>query len=105
MSPTKEQILEALKQVYDPEIPVDVVNLGLVYDIAVEDGIVRLKMTTTSPGCPVGDYLAQEVERAVRTLDGVDAVGVEFVWDPPWTPEMMSAEAKEKLAHVSLFDL
>ncbi len=97
MSPTKEQILEALKQVYDPEIPVDIVNLGLVYDIAVEDGIVRLKMTTTSPGCPVGDFLAQEVKRAVETLEGVDAVGVEFVWDPPWTPERMSAEAKQNL--------
>ena len=97
MSPTKEQILEALKQVYDPEIPVDIVNLGLVYDVAVEDGIVRIEMTTTSPGCPVGDFLAQEVKRAVETLEGVDAVGVEFVWDPPWTPEMMSPEAKEKL--------
>ena len=97
MSPTKEQILEALKQVYDPEIPVDIVNLGLVYDVAVEDGIVHLKLTTTSPGCPVGDYLAQEVKRAVETLAGVDAVGVEFVWDPLWRPEMMSAEAKQKL--------
>lgn len=97
MSPTREEILEVLKQVYDPEIPVDIVNLGLVYDIAIEDGIVRLKMTTTSPGCPVGDYLAQEVERAVRTLHGVDAVGVEFVWDPPWIPEMMTAEAKKTL--------
>jgi FeS assembly SUF system protein len=97
MSPTKEQILEALKQVYDPEIPVDIVNLGLVYDVAIEDGIVRVKMTTTSPGCPVGDYLAQEVKRAVEALSGVDAVSVEFVWDPPWTPERMSAEAKKKL--------
>ncbi len=97
MSPTKEQVLEALKRVYDPEIPVDIVNLGLIYDVAVGDGLVRLKMTTTSPGCPVGEFLAQEVERAVRTLDGVDAVGVEFVWDPPWGPEMMSAEAKKKL--------
>ncbi len=97
MSPTQEQILEALKQVYDPEIPVDIVNLGLVYDVAIEDGIVRLKLTTTSPGCPVGDYLAQEVKRAVETLAGVDAVGVEFVWNPPWTPEMMSPEAKQKL--------
>ena len=83
MPPTKEQVLEALKEVYDPEIPVDIVNLGLVYDIAIEDGIVRLTMTTTSPGCPVGDYLAHEVKRAVEALEGVDAVGVEFVWDPP----------------------
>ena len=97
MSPSREQILEALQQVYDPEIPVDIVNLGLVYDVAIEDGIVRLKMTTTSPGCPVGDFLAQEVKRAVETLVGVDAVGVEFVWEPAWSPEMMSPEAKQKL--------
>ena len=97
MSPSREQILEALQQVYDPEIPVDIVNLGLVYEIAIEDGIVRLKMTTTSPGCPVGDFLAQEVKRAVETLEGVDAVSVEFVWAPPWRPEMMSPAAKQKL--------
>ena len=97
MSPTEEQVLEALKQVYDPEIPVDIVNLGLVYAVAIEDGIVRVKMTTTSPGCPVGDFLAAEAKRAVETLEGVDAVGVEFVWDPPWTPEMMSADAKQLL--------
>ena len=97
MSPTKEQVLEALKRVHDPEIPVDIVNLGLVYAVAIEDGIVRVKMTTTSPGCPVGDFLAAEAKRAVERLEGVDAVGVEFVWDPPWGPEMMSAEAKQKL--------
>ena len=97
MSPTEAEVLEALRRVYDPEIPVDIVNLGLVYAVAVEDGIVRVKMTTTSPGCPVGDFLAAEVKRAVETLEGVDAVGVEFVWDPPWSPELMSAEAKKKL--------
>ncbi|MBI3626065.1 MAG: metal-sulfur cluster assembly factor [Candidatus Rokubacteria bacterium] len=97
MSPTEEQVLDALKQVYDPEIPVDIVNLGLVYGVSIEDGIVRVKMTTTSPGCPVGDFLAQEAKRVVRTLDGVDAVGVEFAWDPPWTPEMMTEDAKKKL--------
>lgn len=97
MSPTEEQVLDALKQVYDPEIPVDIVNLGLVYGVSIEDGIVRVKMATTSPGCPVGDFLAQEAKRVVRTLDGVDAVGVEFAWAPPWTPEMMSADAKRTL--------
>lgn len=97
MSPTEAEVLEALRQVYDPEIPVDIVNLGLVYRVAVEDGIVRLKMTTTSPGCPVGDFLAREVERAVGALEGVDGVSVEFVWDPPWGPEMMSADAKRQL--------
>lgn len=97
MGPSKEETLEALTQVYDPEIPVDVVNLGLVYEVAIEAGTVRVRMTTTSPGCPVGDFLAHEVERALRKLDGVEAVRVELVWDPPWTPELMSPAAKEKL--------
>ncbi len=97
MTPTDEQILEALKRVYDPEIPVDIVNLGLVYGATVEDGTVRVTMTTTAPGCPVGDYLADEISRAVRALPGVRGATVEFVWDPPWHPEMMSAEAKQRL--------
>lgn len=97
MAPTTEAILEALKQVYDPEIPVDVVNLGLVYDVGIEGGDVRIKMTTTSPGCPVGDYLAQEVERILGKLEGVARVRVEFVWDPPWSPELMSADGKKFL--------
>jgi len=97
MSPSKKQILEALKQVDDPEIPVDIVNLGLVYGVSVEDGIVRLRLTTTSPGCPVGDFLTQAVERALVKVPGVDAVDVEFVWDPPWSPEMMSEEARRAL--------
>ena len=97
MGPSKEETLEALKQVYDPEIPVDVVNLGLIYEVAIDAGTVRVRMTTTSPGCPVGDFLAQEVERALRKLDGIEAVRVELVWEPPWTPELMSPAAKEKL--------
>ena len=97
MSPTKEQILEALKGVYDPEIPVDIVNLGLIYDVAVQAGEVHVRMTMTSPGCPVGDFLAREVERAIMKLPGVETVSVELVWEPPWTPERMSAEAKQKL--------
>lgn len=97
MAPTTAAILEALKQVYDPEIPVDVVNLGLVYEAGIEGGIVRIRMTTTSPGCPVGDYLAQEVARIVGKLEGVEQVRVEFVWDPPWSPELMSADAKKSL--------
>ena len=97
MAPTREAILGALKQVYDPEIPVDVVNLGLVYGIAVEGGRVTVTMTMTSPGCPVGDFLAQEVERVIRALGDVDAVRVELVWDPPWSPEKMSAEGRKAL--------
>ncbi len=97
MTPSREQVLEVLRQVYDPEIPVDIVSLGLVYETTIADGLLRIKMTTTAPGCPVGNYLVQEIERAVWKLAGVNAAGVEFVWDPPWHPEMMSAEAKQQL--------
>ena len=97
MTPSDEQVLEALKRVYDPEIPVDIVNLGLVYEATVEDGTARVTMTTTAPGCPVGDYLTDEIERAVRKLPGVSRATVTFVWDPPWHPDMMSPEAKRCL--------
>ena len=97
MAPTRAAILEALKEVYDPEIPVDIVNLGLVYDVAVEGGRVTVTMTMTSPGCPVGDFLAQEVERVIRALGDVEAVRVEFVWDPPWSPVKMSPHGRKIL--------
>lgn len=97
MGPTRDAVLEALKGVYDPEIPVDVVNLGLVYAVVVEDGRVTVTMTTTSPGCPVGDFLTREVERAIRKLGGVETVRVDLVWDPPWGPERMSPEARRML--------
>lgn len=97
MSPTREQVLEALRAVYDPEIPVDIVNLGLVYAVTVSRGWVTIRMTMTSPGCPVGDVLLGEVKRAVAELPGVEAVDVELVWDPPWSPELMSDTAKRQL--------
>lgn len=97
MSDLTPLVLEALTAVYDPEIPVDIVNLGLVYDVAIDGGTVSVRMTTTSPGCPIGDFLAAEVERALLKLPGVEAVRVEFVWDPPWTPERMSEEARHRL--------
>lgn len=95
--PTDDEVRRALQAVYDPEIPVDIVSLGLLYGVAVEDGIVRLTLTTTSPGCPVGEFLVQEIKRAVGALPGVDGVAVELVWDPPWTPERMSPEARTSL--------
>ncbi|MGH7274604.1 MAG: metal-sulfur cluster assembly factor, partial [Nitrospiria bacterium] len=80
-----KDILEALKQVCDPEIPVDIVNLGLVYEIRVEGEKVYVKMTTTGQDCPFRDLLAARVERAVRKIEGVREVRVEFIYDPPWT--------------------
>jgi len=93
----KEVILETLKQVYDPEIPVDIVNLGLIYEVQVDGGKIHVKMTTTAPGCPVGDYIAKNAERVIRKIEGVEEVSVELVYDPPWSVEKVSEEGKRML--------
>ena len=91
----RARIIEALKAVYDPEIPVDIWELGLIYGIdEAGDGSVTIRMTLTSPGCPVAQSLPAEVEDSVRTLAGVENVRVEVVWDPPWTRERMSETAR-----------
>ena len=97
--PTKEQIIEALKPVQDPEIRIGVVDLGLVYDIDVTDaGEVTIKMTLTTPACPYGEILLAQVHRAVEELEGVTEVQVVLVWDPPWNPEEMCSDlAKDQL--------
>ena len=98
MSDTKALIQEALKTVYDPEIPVDIWELGLIYEVNVDDDKnVDLKMTLTSPACPVAGSLPGEVEQKVRGVEGVKDVNVELVWDPPWDKEMMSESAKVTL--------
>ena len=94
MSVTKENVLEVLSDVYDPEIPIDIVNLGLVYDVEVEGTVVNLKMTMTSPGCPSAREIVLESQTRVSEMDGVTEANVEIVWDPPWTPEKMSDEAR-----------
>ena len=97
MAVDKEAILDALKGVYDPEIPVDVVNLGLIYWVNVDGGRVDVKMTTTAPGCPMGNYIAGQAERVLRKLDGVGEVHVEMVYDPPWSLDRVSAEGRRAL--------
>jgi len=97
MAVDKEAILEALKGVYDPEIPVDVVNLGLIYGVNVDGGRVDVKMTTTAPGCPMGNYIAGQAERVLRKLDGVGEVHVEMVYDPPWSLDRVSEEGRRAL--------
>ncbi len=94
---TREEVVEALKDVYDPEIPVNVVDLGLVYDLQVDDGDVDIKMTLTFAGCGMGPYIAQQAEWRVAELDGVDDVNVEMVYDPPWTPDLISEDGKKML--------
>ncbi|MEM3830264.1 MAG: iron-sulfur cluster assembly protein [Conexivisphaerales archaeon] len=93
-----ERVLEALKVVYDPEIPFNIVDLGLIYELNInEKGEVKVKMTVTSPGCPVGPWLLDEVRNACLSVPGITKVDVELVFDPPWTPEMMSEEAHKML--------
>ncbi|MBB6097056.1 metal-sulfur cluster biosynthetic enzyme [Deinobacterium chartae] len=96
--PTSEQILEALKIVKDPEIPVNVVDLGLIYKCDVEEsGVVNIEMTLTSVGCPVQDLIRSDAELAVMRLDGVTEVNVEFVWSPPWGPDKMTEDGKRQM--------
>ena len=94
---TKDEVIEALKEVYDPEIPVNIVDLGLVYDVEVSDGEVAIEMTLTAQGCGMGPYIAQQAEWRVAELPGVEDVEVELVWDPPWSPELITEDGKRLL--------
>jgi metal-sulfur cluster biosynthetic enzyme len=94
----QEEILEALKVVRDPEIPVNVVDLGLIYNVAVaDDGVVDIEMTLTSMGCPVQDMIQADAELAAMKVDGVRRVNVEFVWSPPWSTDKMSEDGKKQM--------
>ena len=91
-------ILEALREVYDPEIPVNIYDLGLIYDVNVDEyGVVDIEMTLTSPACPVAGILPGQVEQKVREVPGVAEVTVELVWEPAWSMDRMSEEAKLEL--------
>lgn len=94
---TKEEVLSALKDIYDPEIPVNIVDLGLVYDVKIIDDWVGVKMTLTSQGCGLSDQIANSVRQRVSALSGVADADVRIVWQPVWTPSMMSEEAKKKV--------
>jgi FeS assembly SUF system protein len=93
-----KKIVKVLKTIYDPEIPVDIYELGLIYDVFVnEDSDVKILMTLTTPNCPVAESLPQEVKEKVRSLDEVNEVELELTFDPPWTRDLMSEEAKLEL--------
>jgi metal-sulfur cluster biosynthetic enzyme len=92
--PTKDDVVEALRQVEDPELGMDIVELGLYYDAEVDGANVHVKHTLTSIGCPVGPMIQEDIHRVVAELPGVENVEVELTWDPPWTPERMSEDAK-----------
>jgi len=93
-----EKIVKELKSIFDPEIPVDIYELGLIYDVFVnKDNEVKILMTLTSPNCPVAESLPQEVEEKIRSIDEVKTAEVEITFDPPWTKDLMSEEAKLEL--------
>ena len=97
-APTAEQVREALRLVIDPEIGVNIVDLGLVYGIAVTDGDVRVDLTMTTPACPLGEYVTGNAEAVIRQhVPAVRSVDVGLVWEPAWRPDMMSAEARRQL--------
>ena len=94
---TTEAIYESLKSVFDPEIPVNVVDLGLIYDVQVTKGDVYVQMTLTFPGCGMGPFIAQQAEWAIQDIEGVEDVEIELVFDPPWSPDLISEEARSQL--------
>jgi FeS assembly SUF system protein len=95
-----QQIKENLKKIYDPEIPMNIVDLGLIYEVAFKGPDVTVRMTLTAPGCPVAGILAEEVKTAVEKVAGVHSAQVDMVWEPPWTPERMSEFAKRQFGYL-----
>ena len=94
---TKDEIITVLKDCYDPEIPINVWDLGLIYDINIQDGDVGIKMTLTAPGCMMGAMIADDVKAKLKKINGVKDAKVDLVFDPPWTPDKMSEEAKAQM--------
>ena len=94
----KDQIIEEIRKIYDPEIPVNIYELGLIYDIKVKDEkFAIIKMTLTTPNCPVAESLPQEVKEGAMQVEGIEDVDLELVWEPPWNKDMMSEAAKLEL--------
>ena len=94
---TKEKIIEEIRKIYDPELPVNIYELGLIYDIEVNENKAKIKMTLTTPNCPVAESLPKEVKDGAMQVEGIDDVDLELVWDPPWNKDMMSEAAKLEL--------
>lgn len=94
MAVTAERVLEALKQVQDPELGFDIVNLGLVYDVRIDGGKVSIDMTLTTPACMAGPLIVEQAKAVVESIEGVDEAEVNLVWEPRWTEDMISDELK-----------
>lgn len=94
---SKEEVVTVLKDCYDPEIPINIWDLGLVYGIDIQEENVGIKMTLTAPGCMMGGMIAEEVKAKIKAMQGVKDAKVELVWEPPWSPDKMSEEAKAQM--------
>jgi metal-sulfur cluster biosynthetic enzyme len=94
---TVEEILDVLRECYDPEIPVNIVDLGLVYNVAVEGCVITVEMTLTAPGCSMGAMIASDIQDKLLGIPGCEDANVEIVWDPPWSPHMMTPAARKAL--------
>ena len=94
---TQEQVIDAIKRVFDPEIPVNIFDLGLIYDVKVQDKTVNIQMTLTTQACPAAQSLPNQVQMVVSGIPGVEDVNVNLVWEPHWTPEMISPEGRKIL--------
>ena len=97
MALTEEKVYEVLSEIYDPEIPIVIVNLGLVYSVEVVSDVLNINMSMTSPGCPASTQIVTEAKLMLEDLPEVREANIEIVWDPPWEPSMMSEAAKESL--------
>ena len=97
MSEIKNKVIEEIKKIYDPEIPVNIYELGLIYDISIKDNDVSIKMTLTTPNCPVAESLPKEVKDSILEIKEVNKVDLDLVWEPPWDKSMMSEAAKLEL--------
>ena len=93
----KEKIIDEIKKIYDPELPVNIYDLGLIYDVQVNKKKAKIKMTLTTPNCPVAESLPKEVKDGAMQVEGIEDVDLELVWDPPWSKDMMSDAAKLEL--------
>ena len=95
--PEQALIYEKLKEIYDPEVGINIVDMGLIYSLEIADSKVEITMTLTSPGCPAGAQILGQVDSQVKTVDGIEDVDIKVVWSPPWSPDMLSEEARDQL--------
>jgi metal-sulfur cluster biosynthetic enzyme len=93
----QEAVYDVLKQVYDPEVGINIVDMGLIYGVEIEDTKIDLIMTLTSPACPAGPHILGQVDDKLKAMEGVEDVDIKVVWTPPWSPDMLSEDAKDQL--------